>query len=212
MLSVFPHLWVCILIIPQGFGSSFIGGPLLDILLWFTDYHHFHAPVSGKIIHTGMFEGSYNYDFDNFNSRDPYAPKLPGDSDRVGWYKKLCKHKRFVWVLKTKEVGLVAMIAIGFWGVGSITAVAKEGDVLEKGDYMGHFGYGGSSIILAFEPGMNWDFAVTGTNNTLQPVKDADHPTLVQAKQALGLATSGPMVFTPQQGVGTGPAKTSTWI
>ena len=53
-----------------GYGGSFLGGPLLDILLWFTDYHHFHAPVTGRVIHHGQYEGSYNYDFDNY---DPNA-------------------------------------------------------------------------------------------------------------------------------------------
>jgi hypothetical protein len=33
------------------------------ILLWFTDYHHFQAPVNGKIVYQGMYNGSYNYDF-----------------------------------------------------------------------------------------------------------------------------------------------------
>ena len=79
---------------------------------------------------------------------------------------------------------LLAMAAIGFWGVGSIvvdnknnktwaggrnarnelppgvpagkggdlTPVAKVGDYVTQGSYLGHFGYGGSSIVLAFQP------------------------------------------------------------
>ena len=86
-----------------GFGGSFLGGPLLDILLWFTDYHHFHAPVSGTLIHQGVYEGSYNYDFDNFDPNDP--PKPPADYDRAGWYASLGKHKRYVWVLEPKSLG-----------------------------------------------------------------------------------------------------------
>ena len=163
-----------------GFGGSFLGGPLLDILLWFTDYHHFHAPVSGTLIHQGVYEGSYNYDFDNFDPNDPYAPKPPADSDRAGWYASLGKHKRYVWVFRTEKLGLVAMIAIGFWGVGSIINEVPEGATLRKGDYMGHFGYGGSSIVLAFEPGLDLEFVVGG-----RAVGDADHPTLMKVHQGL---------------------------
>lgn len=167
-----------------GYGGAFLGGPLLDILLWFTDYHHFCAPVSGKVIHLGQYQGSYNYDFDNFDAEDPYAPVLRATSDRVGWYERLGKHKRFVWIIKTEKLGLVAMVAIGFWGVGSIVSAVSEGDVVQKGQYMGHFGYGGSSIVLGFEPNLNLQFAVGSA-----AVSDPDSPLLMQVKQCLGKRT-----------------------
>ncbi|WLE96211.1 MAG: phosphatidylserine decarboxylase [Candidatus Electrothrix communis] len=169
-----------------GYGGSFIGGPLLDILLWFTDYHHFRAPVSGTVIHQGMYEGSYNYDFDNYDPNDPYAPALPEDSDRVGWYRSLGKHKRYVWIFRTEELGLVAMMAIGFWGVGSIINEVPEGARLKKGDRMGHFGYGGSSIVLAFEPNLNLQFGVPDAKGGTTLVSDPDSPTLMQIQQCLG--------------------------
>ena len=164
-----------------GYGQHFIGGPLLDILLWFTDYHHFHAPVSGKVIDQGLYRGSYNYDFDDFDPNDPFAPLPPPDSDRVGWYEKLGKHQRYVWVIETDKLGLVAMIAIGFWGVGSIVNAIAENATVEKGQYMGHFGYGGSSIVLAFEPGLGMQFKVGN-----KPVRNPDHPVLMKVRQCLG--------------------------
>lgn len=164
-----------------GYGEYFLGGPLMDILLWFTDYHHFHAPVSGKVIHQGLYRGSYNYDFGDYDPEDMYAPDLSADSDRVGWYEKLGKHQRYVWIFKTEDLGLVAMIAIGFWGVGGIHNAVKENAELKKGDYMGHFNYGGSSIVLAFKPGLDINFKVG-----YQPVRDADHPTLMKVRQCLG--------------------------
>lgn len=164
-----------------GYGEYFLGGPLMDILLWFTDYHHFHAPVSGKVIHQGLYRGSYNYDFGDYDPEDMYAPDLSADSDRVGWYEKLGKHQRHVWIIKTEDLGLVAMIAIGFWGVGSMKNVIKEGDTIEKGQYMGHFNYGGSSIVLAFRPGLDINFKVG-----YQPIQDADHPVLMKVRQCLG--------------------------
>jgi phosphatidylserine decarboxylase len=175
-----------------GYAGSFLGGPLLDTLLWFTDYHHFRAPVSGTVIHQGVYEGSYNYDFDNYNPNDPYAPALPEDSDRVGWYKKLGKHKRYVWIFRTEELGLVAMIAIGFWGVGSIINEVHEGATLKKGDRMGSFGYGGSSIVLAFEPNLDLQFGVVETKDGksyTSEVSGPDTPTLMQIQQCLGKHT-----------------------
>jgi len=69
---------------------------------------------------------------------------------------------------------LVAVVAIRFWGVGSIISKVCVGDVLEKGDYFGHFGYGGSSILLAFEPKQNIK---------LLDVQCPDNPTLIEVRQ-----------------------------
>ncbi|KZN68744.1 phosphatidylserine decarboxylase [Pseudoalteromonas luteoviolacea] len=164
-----------------GYGRVFIGGPLLDALLWFTDYHHFHAPVTGEVIEQGLYAGSYNYDFDDFDPSNPYGPLAPATSDKAGWYQKLGKHQRYVWVIKTESLGLVAMIAIGFWGVGSITNAISTGEKVKKGQYMGHFGYGGSSIVLAFEPGKRLEFKVADKS-----VKGPDKPRLIKVRQSLG--------------------------
>ncbi len=120
----------------SAYADRFIGGKIFDILLWFTDYHHFHAPVSGRIVEIGEYAGSYNYDFAH-----------------VDWYRELAKHKRTCYIIDSEKFGLVAMIPVGFWGVGSIITEVKEGDYIEKGQEIGHFGYGGSSILLVFEPG-----------------------------------------------------------
>lgn len=163
------------------YGSHFLGGDLLDILLWFTDYHHFHAPVDGKVIHQGMYHGSYNYDFGDYDPNDFYAPTLPTDSDQVGWYEKLGKHQRYVWIIKTEKFGLVAMVAIGFWGVGSIINAVEEKGTIKQGECMGHFGYGGSSIVLAFNKDKNIEFKVGN-----ESVKGANTPTLMKVRECLG--------------------------
>lgn len=118
------------------YAERFIGGDIVDILLWFTDYHHFHAPVSGTIVEIGEYAGSYNYDFAH-----------------VDWYRDLARHKRLCYVIETEDFGMVAMIPVGFWGVGSCINEREVGEYIEKGEELGHFGYGGSSILLVFEPG-----------------------------------------------------------
>eukprot|EP00602_Paraphysomonas_sp_CaronLab_P007027 CAMPEP_0185026882 /NCGR_PEP_ID=MMETSP1103-20130426/11446_1 /TAXON_ID=36769 /ORGANISM="Paraphysomonas bandaiensis, Strain Caron Lab Isolate" /LENGTH=384 /DNA_ID=CAMNT_0027560617 /DNA_START=119 /DNA_END=1273 /DNA_ORIENTATION=+ len=170
--------------------EHFVGGAVLDILLWFTDYHHFFAPVTGTVVCMADYAGSYNYDFNNFNAKVPTAAAPPQESDRVGWYLKFAKHRRFVWIIQTPTMGLVAMSAIGFWGVGSIVTrdngdgtwmtgarAVMPGDKVKKGDYLGHFGYGGSSIVLAFEKNRNIDFLVGSS---------PDHPRLIKAGGSIG--------------------------
>ncbi|MCK5036440.1 MAG: phosphatidylserine decarboxylase [Candidatus Sabulitectum sp.] len=120
----------------SSYADNFIGGDVVDILLWFTDYHRFHCPVSGELVYAGEYAGSYNYNFAD-----------------VDWFQELAKHKRLCYIIDSEEFGLVAMIPVGFWGVGSIITECQVGDYLEKGQEMGHFAYGGSSILLVFEPG-----------------------------------------------------------
>jgi hypothetical protein len=59
-----------------GYGHSFLGGPVIDLLLWFTDYHHFHSPVTGTVVYANNFMGSHQYDFDNFDPNFPFGTLL----------------------------------------------------------------------------------------------------------------------------------------
>ena len=116
--------------------NRFIGGTALDILLWFTNYHWFHSPVTGKVMEISSYPGSFNYGF-----------------RRRNWFETASKHDRVVIIYKTQYFGLVAMIPVGFRAVGGISITVKVGDTVQKGQPVGHFDYGGSSIILLFEKG-----------------------------------------------------------
>ncbi len=133
--------------------NKFIGGKIVDILLWFTDYHYFHAPIGGEIVEIGEYAGSYNYNFQDVN-----------------WYKELAKHKRTCYIIKSEKFGYVTMIPVGFWGVGSIITKVKAGDIIKKGDLLGRFGYGGSSILLIFEPN-KIEFTIDGIATDWELVK-----------------------------------------
>jgi len=63
------------------------------------------------------------------------------------------ENKRVICIIETKEFGKVAMVAIGATMVGSINFCKKEGDVVKKGEQMGHFSFGGSTTICVFQKG-----------------------------------------------------------
>lgn len=48
----------------------------------------------------------------------------------------------------------VAFVAIGAMLVGSIVWTCKPGQQVKKGDELGYFAYGGSTVICVFPPGM----------------------------------------------------------
>lgn len=192
-------------------GRRFVGGTLLDSLLWLTDYHHFVAPVGGRIVEEGDYMGSYNYDFgarcqatdddgaeplldsprhDGGNGSSQHTSFRP-ETGRAGWYKNMSGHRRYNWVIDTgiDQIGLVGMSAIGFWDVGSIAMDLPppgEGQFLSRGDRVGHFNFGASSIVLAFEPRANISWAVDGMD-----LSGPERPTPVRIKQQIGQAWLG---------------------
>ena len=69
------------------------------------------------------------------------------------------KHRCFSIVIDAgPDIGLVGMAPVGFWGIGSMKVYIEVGDELGRGDYIGHFLYGGSSILLTFEPNKNFNW------------------------------------------------------
>jgi len=116
------------------YANKFIGGYALDILLWFTNYHWFHAPVTGTIVDIFSSPGSTNYNF-----------------SRQNWWQSSSKHNRTVIIYNTKYFGYVAMIPVGFGSIAGVNITVKKGDYIHKGTPVGHFEYGASSIILLFE-------------------------------------------------------------
>ncbi len=101
------------------------------------DYHRFHFPL------------------DCFPER-PYLISGKLFSVNPLALKKNClilmKNKRMVTVLRNKNFGTVLFIEIGATYVGTIHQTFVYGKHYSKGDEKGYFSFGGSCIILLFEP------------------------------------------------------------
>ncbi|MQM12873.1 hypothetical protein Taro_045792, partial [Colocasia esculenta] len=101
------------------------------------DYHRFHSPVSGVIEKFVDMPGC-------LYTVNPIAVNS-------NYCNVFTENKRVVSVISTKEFGKVAFVAIGATMVGSITFVKKEGEFIQKGDELGYFSFGGSTVICVFE-------------------------------------------------------------
>ncbi|KAI0058418.1 hypothetical protein BV25DRAFT_1891260 [Artomyces pyxidatus] len=102
------------------------------------DYHHYHSPVSGKVAWWKSIPGeTYGV--------DPLA--INSDVDVLG------RNERTAVCIDSAEFGKVLFVAIGAQDVGScnLTPTVEEHGVLKKGDEIGWFQFGGSSIVVAFE-------------------------------------------------------------
>lgn len=107
------------------------------------DYHHYHSPVSGGVTYVHHIPGDY-YGVD---------PLCINSSISV-----LDSNARTAVVIDTRDFGRVLFVAIGASEVGSVDIKLQPGDYLKRGDEVGKFMYGGSSILVAFEQGrVVWD-------------------------------------------------------
>ncbi|XP_057834340.2 phosphatidylserine decarboxylase proenzyme 3 isoform X3 [Cryptomeria japonica] len=119
------------------YSEKFDEGALVIFRLAPQDYHRFHMPISGVV-------GRFN--------------EIPGQLytvNPIAVNSKYCnvftENKRVVCIISSQEFGKMAFVAIGATMVGSITFTKNEGDFLKKGDELGYFSFGGSTVVCVFE-------------------------------------------------------------
>lgn len=126
------------------YAEKFIGGTGLRCILTPTDYHHYHSPVNGKIV----------------ESKEKVDGVLYGGVPGPAMIDNITSFQRGYYIYETQAFGYVAMVPVGLATIGSVVFeeqyknVTSDAPVLvKKGDKVGHFEYGGSLVILVFEPG-----------------------------------------------------------
>jgi phosphatidylserine decarboxylase len=67
----------------------------------------------------------------------------------------LTRNKRSVLALQTQSGKPVLFVAIGALLVGSMGWTVKEGQKVVKGEELGYFAYGGSTVIVLFPEDLN---------------------------------------------------------
>ncbi|GAA5980966.1 hypothetical protein JCM11641_005500 [Rhodosporidiobolus odoratus] len=109
------------------------------------DYHRYHSPVKAQVGETKSIEGTYytvnpcavNEDLDVFTANRRDVTYLTA---------------------RTPTPTEVAIVQIGAMLVGSIVRTASPSSIVERGDELGFFAYGGSTVVAVFPPGkVEWD-------------------------------------------------------
>ncbi len=124
-------------------GAEFNEGTILIARLCPTDYHRFHFPVSGKLIHQSTVHGQ-------LHSVNPTALRKKPDV--------FLKNERHVSIIENPVFGKIAMIEVGAIGVGKIIQSCQFPDsssslLFEKGSEKGYFLFGGSTVIWLLQKG-----------------------------------------------------------
>ncbi|CAM1333920.1 phosphatidylserine decarboxylase [Tenacibaculum aestuariivivum] len=98
------------------------------------DYHRYHFPYNGIPSSITKIKGDYF-------SVSPYA--LASNFTKV-----FCENKREYCILSSKEKGDIIIAPVGATMVGTIINTYIDNKTVKKGDEMGYFAFGGSTIVL----------------------------------------------------------------
>lgn len=116
------------------------------------DYHRFHIPVDGTMGEPKTIEGEYY-------TVNPMA--IRSALDVYGENVRVCVP------IDSVAHGRVMVICVGAMMVGSTVITQQTGANVKRGDELGYFKFGGSTLLLLFEPGaMQYDDDLVDNSNS----------------------------------------------
>lgn len=136
--------------------NDFKGGDVLQSFLSGANFHRWNAPISGKIIEARIIDGLM---FSELHSEgfDSGAGILS-----QGYESAVNTRGLVIIESEDKTVGKVCVIPIGITEISSVTIGVKVGQLVTKGQELGYFSYGGSTLCLVFQPKAIKEFNVFG--------------------------------------------------
>lgn len=117
--------------------DKFTGGSLSIFRLAPQDYHRFHVPVDGVLGKPKTIEGEYY-------TVNPMA--IRSSLDVYG------ENVRVLVPIESDVFGTVMVVCVGAMMVGSTVITAEEGQRVERLDELGYFQFGGSTLVVLFQP------------------------------------------------------------
>eukprot|EP01105_Mastigella_eilhardi_P001069 TRINITY_DN1134_c0_g1_i4.p1 TRINITY_DN1134_c0_g1~~TRINITY_DN1134_c0_g1_i4.p1 ORF type:complete len:584 (-),score=86.77 TRINITY_DN1134_c0_g1_i4:61-1812(-) len=143
------------LLVSKALATEYEHGSMVIARLAPQDYHRVHTPVSGVL-------GSYACVGGTYYTVNPIA--INQSVDVLG------SNRRLIAYIESPLYGKVYFILVGAVMVGSIVLTAVPGAPLNKGDEVGYFAFGGSTVLLLFAHGkVKWDADLL--QNSLCPVE-----------------------------------------
>ncbi len=134
--------------------DRFVGGSAIQTFLSGADYHRFHSPVTGFILSAELVPGLMFSDAESAGYDPDAGTKSLG-------YECSVNARALIYIQADySPIGTVCVIPVGITEISSIVLTQTAGRVT-KGDELGYFSYGGSTLCTLFQPGAVGKFAVT---------------------------------------------------
>ncbi|GAA6061065.1 hypothetical protein JCM10212_000108 [Sporobolomyces blumeae] len=147
--------------------KDYEGGSLAIFRLAPQDYHRYHSPVDGVMGKEEYIPGAY-FTVNAMAIRSPLSVYT--------------ENVRLVSEIASPVFGKVMNVWVGAMMVASINQTVHEGDEVKRGDEVGYFAFGGSTIVVVFPPN-----TVVFDSDLLENSRHAIE-TLVRVKTRIGRA------------------------
>ena len=137
----------------SAYAPRFVGGTALSCVLMPDTYHHYHAPVSGRVVEARVVGGAF-FGYDDFPAWVPTDGDVGAYGTEFGQFEDF---QRGYFIVDTGTYGHVALVAVGLNTISSVVFHDRfqsldEPVTVARGDELGHFRYGGSLFLMIFEP------------------------------------------------------------
>ncbi|WP_424888552.1 phosphatidylserine decarboxylase family protein [Streptomyces sp. XH2] len=143
--------------------DKFVGGDVFQSFLSGANYHRWHAPVDGIVRHVERIPGL------TFSELPMKDVDTSAGTLSQGYQANVNTRGLVVIESTVPDIGLVCVIPVGITEISSVRFSVAVGDRVTRGDELGYFSYGGSSMALVFEPGK---VGFTVPNNTIETADD----------------------------------------
>jgi len=160
--------------------DDFVGGVVYQAFLSAFNYHRWHSPVNGTILSVRTVAGTY-FSEAECEGEDPIGPH-----HSQAYLAHVAARAIIHIMADDPAIGRMVVMPVGMGEISSclIGRKIKRGARVAKGEELGLFQYGGSTVCCLFRPG-----ALTGFS--LEALPDPDHPRqppLIRVNAALGRA------------------------
>ncbi len=134
--------------------DRFIGGDVFQTFLSGANYHRWRSPIAGTVQAAYVVEGLM------FSNAESAGKDTTAGTYSQG-YETSVNTRGLVFIESDDpKIGLVCVMPVGITEISSVTIQVRRGDRVEKGEELGFFSYGGSSMALVFQPGAIKKFTV----------------------------------------------------
>jgi len=124
--------------------NRFVGGTLFQSFLDGKNYHRFRSPIDGTIRKISTVEGLM------FSNAEVVDEDLTAGTYSQAYMSSVNTRKLVFIESDDTKIGMICLIAVGISEVSSISISKAIGEHVKKGDELGYFSYGGSSVCLIF--------------------------------------------------------------
>ncbi|MBB5877892.1 phosphatidylserine decarboxylase family protein [Xanthomonas sp. 3498] len=141
--------------------QRFVGGTVVQIFLSGADYHRWHAPVDGVLAYRNVNGLLFSENEDSTFDKDA------GVASQV--YGAAVNNRGIVAITADDaRIGTVFVMPIGITEISSLTQTVADGQHVSKGEELGYFSYGGSTLCVVFEKKVSLNFGALKQGATLQ--------------------------------------------